>query len=468
MNPISNITKIRREIYKKIVNWALEKPLPVEATDEDVELLTEQLVSDLPQSGFPEQEKSVMKLRVRFAMGKDIEQVVNAIPDACNSCMFDKTKYVVTELCQNCTAKLCQNSCPKKGITIVDGRARIAEVCVGCGQCAKNCPYGAIVQAVRPCENECAVGAVQFDESKKVVIDGEKCVSCGACVVACPFGAITDAVQIVDVIRAIRLKEVPVVAMPAPALAGQYGPKTTPGQLKAALLKMGFDDVVEVALGADIVTKEEAEEAKERYSEKIMTNSCCPAYLMAVKAKLPKLAHTISHTHSPMRVTGKLVKERYDGKVITVFVGPCISKKAEMTWGNEADYVLTFEEVAAVFEVMGIDPAKETPVEMKDATHLGRMFARTGGVIGAVAEVLDVSKHPVKILHPTKLKNCLTTLRTEATKAMKGEGFTFVEGMACPSGCISGPGVVAPVTMASRALDKYIADGRSNVLEKAE
>ncbi|MCL0063255.1 4Fe-4S binding protein [Peptococcaceae bacterium] len=468
MNPISNITKIRREVYKKVVNWALEKPLPVEATDEDVELLTEQLVSDLPQSGFPEQEKSVMKLRVRFAMGKDIEQVVNAISDACSSCMFDKTKYVVIELCQNCTAKLCQNSCPKKGITIVDGKARIAEVCVGCDQCAKNCPYGAIVQAVRPCENECAVGAVQFDESKKVMIDGEKCVSCGACVVACPFGAITDAVQIVDVIRAIRLKEVPVVAMPAPALAGQYGPKTTPEQLKAALLKMGFDDVVEVALGADIVAKEEAEEAKERYSEKIMTNSCCPAYLMAVKAKLPKLAHTISHTHSPMRVTGKLVKERYDGKVITVFIGPCIGKKAEMTWGDEVDYVLTFEEVAAAFEVMGIDPAKETPVEMKDATHLGRMFARTGGVIGAVAEVLEVSKHPVKILHPTKLKNCLTTLRTEAAKAMKGDGFTFVEGMACPSGCISGPGVVAPVTMASRALDKYIADGRSNVLEKAE
>ena len=442
--------------------------MPVEATDEDVELLTEQLVSDLPQSGFPEQEKSVMKLRVRFAMGKDIEQVVNAISDACSSCMFDRTKYVVTELCQNCTAKLCQNSCPKKGIAIVDGKARIAEVCVGCDQCAKNCPYGAIVQAVRPCENECAVGAVQFDESKKVMIDGEKCVSCGACVVACPFGAITDAVQIVDVIRAIRLKEVPVVAMPAPALAGQYGPKTAPDQLKAALLKMGFDDVVEVALGADIVAKEEAEEAKERYSEKIMTNSCCPAYLMAVKVKLPKLAHTISHTHSPMRVTGKLVKERYDGKVITVFVGPCISKKAEMTWGDEADYVLTFEEVAAAFEVMGIDPTKETPVEMKDATHLGRMFARTGGVIGAVAEVLDVSKHPVKILHPTKLKNCLTTLRTEAAKAMKGDGFTFVEGMACPSGCISGPGVVAPVTMASRALDKYIAGGRSNVLEKAE
>lgn len=468
MNPVSNVTKIRCEVYKKVVSWALEKPLPIETKDEDLGILTEQLVSDLTQAGLPEQEKSVIKLRVRFAMGKDVEQVVNAIPDACNSCMFDKTKYVVTELCQNCTAKLCQNSCPKKAITIVDGRVRIAEVCVGCGQCAKNCPYGAIVQAVRPCENECAVGAVKFDESNKVMIDGEKCVSCGACVVACPFGAITDAVQLVDVIRVIRSKELPVVAMPAPALAGQYGPKTTPEQLKAALLKMGFDDVVETALGADMVAKEEAEEAKERYSEKIMTNSCCPAYLMAVKAKLPKLAHTISHTHSPMRVTGKLIKERYNGKVITVFIGPCVGKKAEMTWGDETDYVLTFEEVAAAFEVMGIDPAKETAVEMKDATHLGRMFAKTGGVIAAVAEVVDVNKHPIQIFHPTKLKNCLTTLRTEAAKAVKGDGFTFVEGMACPSGCISGPGTIAPVMVANRALDKYVESGKSNVLNKPQ
>ncbi|MBN4064061.1 hydrogenase, partial [bacterium AH-315-I07] len=137
----------------------------------------------------------------------------------------------------------------------------------------------------------------------------------------------------------------------------------------------------------------------------------------------------------------------------------CSAKKEEISWGDEIDIVLTFEEMVAIFKASGIDPAKETPVEMNDATNIGRMFAHSGGVVGAVAKLLDLEKYPVKIVYPTTLKGSLRTLKLEAGKAAKGDGFTIVEGMACPAGCISGSGTIVAVNTSNRALTKYINDG---------
>jgi len=463
MNPSSTITKIRRDIYTKVANWAQEQPLPIEITDEDIKTLAGQLVPCAYYEGrySLEQELVITEQRVRLTMNKGSGRVINAITEACNSCMFGKNKYFITALCQNCTGQLCRNNCPKDTISIVNNLAVIGDACIGCGKCAHNCPYGAILAVERPCEKACGVGAVKFDECNKVIIDKESCVSCGTCLAACPLGAIDDCTQIVETIQAIRTKNFPVIALPAPALAGQFGPKVTPAHFKAALLKLGFNDVVEVALGADIVAQEEMEEIIERYGEKVMTNSCCPSYLMAIKNKLPKLAGVASHTRSPMRVTGQLVRDNNNGKVITVFIGPCSAKKEEISWGDEIDIVLTFEEMAAIFKASEIDPAKETPVEMNDATNIGRMFAHSGGVVGAVAKLLDLEKYPVKIVHPTTLKGSLRTLKSEVAKAAKSDGFTIVEGMACPAGCISGSGTIVAVNTSNRALTKYINEGRN-------
>jgi len=465
------------EVYTKVAEWALSAPLPIEVNEEVVDKLASEL---LPCSFYngryeAEREMSITKHRLRLAMGLQQGQVVNGIAEACNSCFADMGagKYFVTDLCQNCTSRLCQNNCPKKSITFVNNRAFIDKnSCVACGMCAKSCPYGAIRKAERPCVAACGIGAVKFDENDKIVIDAETCVSCGACLVACPFGAIDDVTQMLELINAIRTKDYPVIAMPAPALAGQFGPKATPHHLKAALLELGFSEVVEVALGADLVAQEEAFEMIERYDEKIMTNSCCPAYLMAIKKKLPKLADRISHTKSPMRTLGAWVRKHREGKVINVFIGPCSAKKAEKTWGNEIDIVMTFEEIAAIFKASDIDPMKKEIVDMKDATNIGRMFARTGGVAGAVAEILEMEKYkekyPVILINPTTLKGSLNTLKMEVNKAKKREEFTLVEGMACVDGCISGPGTIVPVNMGVRALEKYVDEGRNNEMVKLE
>lgn len=67
---------------------------------------------------------------------------------------------------------------------------------------------------------------------------------------ACPFGAIADKSQIFQLIQA--MKQGPVIAELAPAVIGQFGDDVRLWKIKAALKEIGFAEVFEVALGADI------------------------------------------------------------------------------------------------------------------------------------------------------------------------------------------------------------------------
>ncbi len=97
-------------------------------------------------------------------------------------------------------------------------------------------------------------------------INNEKCVSCGMCMVSCPFGAISDKSQIFQLAHALKEgKEI--IAEVAPAFVGQFGADVTPRKLKAALQEMGFEEVYEVAFGADIGAASEAH----HYAEKVST-----------------------------------------------------------------------------------------------------------------------------------------------------------------------------------------------------
>ena len=110
----------------------------------------------------------------------------------------------------------------------------IEDKCIKCGKCATVCSYNAIIVQQRPCAAACGMDAISSDENGKADIDYDKCVSCGQCLVNCPFGAIADKSQIFQTIRAIQSGE-RVYAAVAPAFVGQFGPKVTPGKLRAAM-----------------------------------------------------------------------------------------------------------------------------------------------------------------------------------------------------------------------------------------
>lgn len=281
-----------------------------------------------------------------------------------------------------------------------NGKSKIdPEKCIKCGQCAKVCSYNAIIIQERPCAAACGMDAIHSDENGKADIDYDKCVSCGMCLVNCPFGAIADKSQIFQVIRAIQTGE-RVYAAVAPAFVGQFGPKVTPGKLRAAMKQLGFADVFEVAIGADLCAVQEAEDFIKEVPEHIpfMATSCCPAWSVMAKKLFPEYADCVSMALTPMTLTARLIKKQHE-KAKVVFIGPCAAKKLEAmrrSVRSEVDFVLTFEEMAGIFDARHVDieNMEEDPDGVNDASADGRQFCRgrRRGKIGGQCDQGTVSR----------------------------------------------------------------------------
>ena len=361
-------------------------------------------------------------------------------------------------MCQNCLSASCQQVCPREAIKFVNGKSRIDPAkCIRCGKCAQACAYHAIVHLERPCQAACGMDAIGSDENGRATINQEKCVSCGQCLVSCPFGAIVDKGQIYQVVRSIMEGD-KVIAIMAPAFARQFGKDVTAAKLSSALRALGFADVVEVAIGADICAVEEAKDFLENVPAKqpFMATSCCPAWHAMVHKLFPAQAKNISMTLTPMVYTARMVKREQPNARI-VFVGPCAAKKLEAIREDirsDVDFVLTFEELQGMFEAKEIDfeSLEEDPKLKNAGTAAGRGFAVAGGVAQAVVDIIH-AQHPdmeIKVANAEGLKDC-RKLMTMA-KTGKYNGF-LLEGMACPGGCVAGAGTLLPIDQAVKGVE---------------
>lgn len=378
---------------------------------------------------------------------------LSVIDIACSACI--RAQYMVTNACRGCFAQPCRLNCPKDAISIINGRANIdADKCVNCGKCHDVCPYHSIIRIPVPCEEACPVDAIKKDELGVEHIDSEKCISCGKCLQSCPFGAIVERSQMVDVLNLMHNGDKKVVAMLAPAIIGQFPNDIT--NVISALKKSGFDDVVEVAIGADITTQKEAAEFIERMEEgaKFMTTSCCPAYYSATRTHIPEIQPYVSHTKTPMYYTAELVKQA-DPNCVSVFVGPCLAKRAEAEYDPNVDYVLTFEEIGAILVASGINIDECQAEEFKEISHAqGRQFPISGGVCGAVASLVE-GKAEIRAEKIDGLsKENIKLLKRYATKGCENN---MIEVMCCEGGCIAGPGCIALSKKAGKAVESYVA-----------
>lgn len=281
------------------------------------------------------------------------------------------------------------------------------------------------------------------------------------CLANCPFGAIADKAQIFQTIQALK-SDVPVYAAVAPAVAGQFGPKLTPGKIRSAFRALGFEDAVEVAIGADLCTLEEAKDFVEEVPEKLpfMATSCCPAWSMMAKKLFPAQAECISMALTPMVLTGRLIKKLHPGCKVA-FIGPCAAKKLEASRKSirsDVDFVLTFEEVMGMLEAKNVDFAQlEEMDSMHGASGDGRGFAVGGGVANAVVNCAKklYPDREIKVERAEGLDNCRKLLTM--AKAGKYNGY-LLEGMACPGGCVAGAGVVQPIAKSVAAVNKHIKE----------
>lgn len=478
----TRIQEIRHAIFTEVAKMAYDVDSPVEKTIEEIPYrVIPGEVGNFRNDVFLE--RAIVGERLRLAMGlpcrsaaehapisdniKLADQaetyytppLINVIKFACNAC--HEKRVLITEGCQGCLAHPCVEVCPKKAITLdrTNGRSYIdQDKCVKCGQCAKVCGYQAIIVQERPCARACGMDAIGSDENGKADIDYEKCVSCGQCLVNCPFGAISDKSQIFQVIRAIQSGE-RVYAALAPAFVGQFGPKVTPGKLRAAMKKLGFADVFEVAIGADLCAAQEAEDFVNEVPEKLpfMATSCCPAWSVMAKKLFPDYASCISMALTPMTLTARLIK-KHNPNAKVVFVGPCAAKKLEASRRHvrsDVDFVITFEELWGMFDAKEINPADmEEDTAFHDATAAGRGYAIAGGVASAIEECLKeyYTETPIKIEHAEGLAECKKVLMLAKAGKMNG---CLIEGMGCPGGCMGGAGTNIPLNKAKMELKKY-------------
>jgi [FeFe] hydrogenase (group B1/B3) len=304
------------------------------------------------------------------------------------------------------------------------------------------------------------MNAIESDEYGNAHINYDKCVSCGMCLVSCPFGAIADKSQIFQLIQAIKEGD-EVIAAVAPAFIGQFGPKVTPEILKKAMQELGFKDVIEVAIGADLCTIDEAKDFLEKVPDKqpFMATSCCPSWSMMAKKEFPEFKSYISMALTPMVLTARLIKEKHPNSRV-VFIGPCAAKKLEASRKSvrsEVDFVLTFEEIGAMFEAKEIDFSKLQPNDADTFTQAssdGRGFAVSGGVAKAVVNCIKAKEPNREVLVESAegLENCKKMLN--AAKKGKYNGY-LLEGMACPGGCVAGAGTLLPINRAAMAVKKY-------------
>ena len=461
----SSKTKIRQQIFTEVARFAYEggdyskfENLPYKIIPGEISTYRESIFL----------ERAIVGERLRLAMGLSLSPIteqapistgveesmidekvyehplINIIKFACHRC--PEKRIFVSDGCQGCLEHPCTEVCPKNAISIINGKSHIdEEKCIKCGKCQSACPYNAIIRQQRPCAAACGMKAIHSDEHGRADIDYNKCVSCGMCLVSCPFSAIVDKSQIFQTITAIN-SGTPVYAAIAPAVAGQFAGLSS-DRIRNAFKALGFADVVEVAVGADLCTVEEAKDFMKEVPEKqpFMATSCCPAWSVMAKKTFPDIAPYISMALTPMVLTGRLTKQEHPGCKV-VFVGPCAAKKLEASRKSirsDIDFVLTFEEVAGMFAAKEIDfaalPVDDEPLSLSSAD--GRGFAVSGGVAKAVVNAISKMdpEREVKVANAQGLDECMKLLRM--AKAGKYNGY-LLEGMACPGGCVAGAGTI--------------------------
>ena len=406
-------------------------------------------------------ERAILGERVKIAMGgdKNNPNVIEVIDIACDECPVGG--FEVTNACRGCLAHRCEDVC-KFGAISFDHN-HVAHIdkskCKECGACAKVCPYAAIVSRKRPCQNACKVKAISMNEDKAATIDNSKCIQCGACVYQCPFGAISDKSYIVDAIEILKNSQrnspdskQKAYAIVAPSISSQFSYAKL-GQVITGLKKLGFNDVIEAALGADMVAMAEAKELSEKG---LLTSSCCPAFVQYIKSQFPALVEHISHNMSPMAVLAKYIKETTPGAKV-IFIGPCTAKKAEAQLEEVKQYVdcvLTFEELQALFDSRDFDLSAFEEGVLNNASYFGRIFARSGGLTDAATQAMKEQNidFEIKPVVCDGIEACRMALLKLSKGALDGN---FIEGMACIGGCINGAGCLTHGDKNKAEVDKY-------------
>lgn len=313
----------------------------------------------------------------------------------------------------------------------------------------------------RHCLHVCPFHAIYPGEAGKLQIDTKACTGCFICVQECRAKKINAGKDVISALRTIRSHKGLVYALIAPAFLGQFSKEVTPGMLRNAFKKIGFDGMLEVALFADILTLKEALEFNRNIQTEDdfqLTSCCCPIWIAWIKNIYKDLVPHVPPSVSPMIASGRAVKILYPDS-LTIFIGPCLAKKAEarnVDIADAVDYVLTFQEVKDIFDIMNIDPSTMNDSEKDHSSRAGRIYAYTGGVSEAVKLTLERINPNRKISFRTQKADGVKACRDLIDDIIQGNtSANFYEGMGCKGGCVGGPKATISSEKGKKNVEKY-------------
>ncbi len=303
-------------------------------------------------------------------------------------------------------------------------------------------------EGAAPCSASCVFDAIVKDDEGNYAVDPDKCNGCGECLEICKSKNLVASKDSIAAIKATREHQGPVYVMIAPAFLGQFADKLTPGQLRSAFKKLGFSGMIEVALFADILTLKEALEFDENIHEEAdyhLTSCCCPMWIGLIRKKYSEMMPHVPASVSPMVAAGRAVKKIHPD-ALTVFIGPCMAKKAEAREPDIAgavDYVLTFQEVKEIFDYANINPSQEPDDEKDHSSRAGRIYAYAGGVSEAVKSTVEKIRDSSKVQIRIKTADGVPACKEMMEELLSGNRTAnFYEGMGCKGGCVGGPKVI--------------------------
>ena len=287
------------------------------------------------------------------------------------------------------------------------------------------------------CVRYCEVKAIQVKDERAVIMP-DKCILCGHCLKICPQSAKTLKSDL-DLVKGFIARGDRVVVSIAPAYMGLLKYKTI-GQVRSALIRLGFEDVRETSEGAAFVSGEYARLLEEHAMENIIT-TCCPSVNDLVEIYYPDLVPYLAPVVSPMVAHGKLLKEELGRDVRVVFLGPCIAKKKEsldVRHQGFIDAVLNFNDINRWLdeENIVIEDCEDMPFTRFDP-KVNRLYPVTNGVVSSVLAT-EPEKDGYRKFYVHGVSNCIDLCKSTARGEIKG---CFIEMNMCSGGCIKGPTV---------------------------
>ncbi|MBP1645013.1 MAG: hypothetical protein H6Q16_588 [Bacteroidetes bacterium] len=327
--------------------------------------------------------------------------------------------------------------------------------CQDCYKCVKNCP----------------VKAIKLEDNSASVIP-ELCIYCGKCTQVCP----ANAKKVRDDLPVVKqaLKKEKIIVSLAPSYISEYENIET-NKIIAAFKEAGFYGVSETAIGAEKVALE-TKNWIDKQENGVYISSCCPSAVLLINKYYPEHSSAVAPILSPMVTHAKFLKKIYpDAKVL--FVGPCIAKKEEVNqFGEYIDYVLSFKDIKAFFEDIGIFFEFMKPTEddvfIPIRANKGNLYPIDGGMLTCMID--SINSDIDRINHNSNKKESIRYMTFSGVKnlkeimrdfdSMKNSGKTFIEVMTCDGGCIKGPLAISNKSSASKrlnVLDKVSVEPRN-------